>query len=295
MGLIDKAIGEIDDAHERHESLDILAGAHQFDLNLAAMQARGIYSPDAASANQALELRAIKRRLLRRLGRLYAANAQDKSFQSGGRRHSIVLVTSTKPGEGKSFTSVNLAMSLAFEDNFDTVLIDGDPVRPTIRGYFGLPFGRGLTDRLSNPQLPLSDIAWRARQARLTVIGEGAPTEAAPAIFASEEATRFFTQLSAYRRDRLVVLDAPPVLAATETLSLARHADQIVFVVQADETPEPAVASALDEILEINPNVSLVLNRCLLPAGGAHYDSYDYSYRKMGERVDKRQAAARGV
>ncbi len=58
---------------------------------------------------------------------------------------------------------------------------------------------------------------------------------------------------------------------------LARHADEVVFVVEADSTPEAGVAAALDEILEANPNVSLVLNRCLIGEGGSYYGSYgDY-------------------
>jgi len=83
------------------------------------------------------------------------------------------------------------------------------------------------------------------------------------------------TDLSVFRHDRLVIFDAPPILATTEAAVLARYVDEIVFVVEADTTPEQAVAAALDELLEVNPNVSLILNRCLLPGGGDHYGSYE--------------------
>ena len=73
-----------------------------------------------------------------------------------------------------------------------------------------------------------------------------------------------------------VIIDAPPVLAATEAVVLAKYVDEIVFVVEANATPEPAVASALDELLDINPNVSLLLNRCVIASGGSHYGSYEY-------------------
>jgi Mrp family chromosome partitioning ATPase len=72
------------------------------------------------------------------------------------------------------------------------------------------------------------------------------------------------------------------MLATTESLAIARHADEVVFVVEADATPEPAAATALDELLELNPNVSLILNRCLIPAGGTHYGSYEHYDRAGG-------------
>ena len=66
------------------------------------------------------------------------------------------------------------------------------------------------------------------------------------------------------------------MLAATDAVMLAKYADEIVFVVEANSTPEAAVAAAVDELIDINPNVSLMLNRCQIGAGGAHYGSYEY-------------------
>jgi len=63
--------------------------------------------------------------------------------------------------------------------------------------------------------------------------------------------------------------------------------------VEADATPEPAVAAALDELLEVNPNVSLVLNRCLLPGGGTHYGSYEL-YENMRSQPSDQQSDRAG-
>ena len=61
---------------------------------------------------------------------------------------------------------------------------------------------------------------------------------------------------------------------------LAKHVDEVVFVVEADSTPEPAAANAIDELLDITPNVSLLLNRCLISDGGFYYGSYEDYYAR---------------
>jgi hypothetical protein len=139
----------------------------------------------------------------------------------------------------------------------------------------------GLVDRILDPTVALGDIAWRAEGLPLTVIGEGRRLDSATDLFASSAAQRFFSAISACRPDGVVIVDAPPILAATETIALARHADEICFVVEADETPQASISAALDELLELNPNVSLLLNRCLIAGGGAHYGAYEY-YQKRG-------------
>jgi len=75
-------------------------------------------------------------------------------------------------------------------------------------------------------------------------------------------------------------------LATTETIALVRHVDEVIFVVEADKTPEPSAAAALDELLELNPNVSLVLNRCLITAGGSHYEAYEHYDRNVEASAD---------
>lgn len=283
MGLIERAIGAATADNTTAEKVVALGEAAPFDVNLSLLRSKGVFTPAARDEPQAFELRAVKRRLLRRLGFLQRAGRDRRHLQSGGRSRNLILCTSTRPGEGKSFAAVNLAMSLVLEESMPVVLIDGDPARPRLRSYFGLPDENGFTDILKNPSTPLAAVSHKARELPLTVIAEGSRCANATDLFGSLEAKRFFASLSALYADGIIVIDAPPMLATTETIALARHADEVVFVVEADSTPQPAVATALDEILELNPNVSLLLNRCLIPAGGSHYAAYEY-YEKRPEK-----------
>lgn len=288
MGLIERAIGggAPKDIRTGSDKAVILGEGRPFDLDLTLLKSKGVFTPAAREDAQAFELRAIKRRLLRRIGFLQRAGRDRRQLQGAGRNRNLILCTSTRPGEGKSFAAVNLAVSLALEEGIPVFLVDGDPARPRIRSYFNLPQEKGLTDILKDPALSLTDVAHQASGLPLTVIGEGARTPNATDLFGSAEAKRFFVGLSVHIPDGLVIIDAPPMLATTETIALARHADEVVFVVEADATPQPAVASALDELLELNPNVSLLLNRCLVPAGGSHYAAYEYYEKRTADEMD---------
>ena len=244
-----------------------------FDLDLEALAAQGFYTPASRSGRLSLELRSIKRRLLRRMG--LRAGADRKIARRAGRNRNLVVVTSTRPGEGKTFCAVNLALSLAFEEEMEVLLVDADLSRPKLKSHFGIGDCRGLTDRIVDPSLSLTSLCWRARQAPLTILPEGQAAGRPIDIFSLPEARRVFAELSARRAGRVVVIDSPPVLATEEAAVMAREADEIVFVVEADRTPEAAAAAALDELLDANANVSLVLNRCLIGAGANYYGSYD--------------------
>ncbi|MEO1243590.1 MAG: hypothetical protein AAFX54_16905 [Pseudomonadota bacterium] len=286
MGVVEKAGGSLHDfataKKKKRKQRDkepvketARAEPHSFDLDFNALAREGLFHPDVSSTQLALELRAVKRRLLRRIGFL-RATGERQAFRAPGRQRNLILVTSTRAGEGKTYNAVNLALSFALEDQIETLLVDADPPRPKVRRRLGLPAGPGLTDKLRDPTLNTEGLCYLAKQAPMSVLGEGAPVGRATELFASDASQRFWTELSAAARDRLVIIDAPPVLATTEAVILAKYVDEIVFVVEANSTPEPAVASALDELLDINPNVSLLLNRCIVGSGGSHYGSYEY-------------------
>lgn len=251
------------------------ASAGRFDVDFAQLKSEGYYDPDNLSNSLALELRAVKRRLLRRLGFLRATGDR-QAFRRPGRQRNVVLVTSSQAGEGKTFCSVNLALSLALEDQIDTLLIDADVPRPKVRSRFGIAPGPGLTDVLNNPKLTAGSVVRRANQGPLKVLGEGSYVERASELFASTDCQQLITRLAAAHSNGLVIIDAPPTLATSDAVVLSRYVDEIVFVVEANRTAEPSVAAALDELLDVNPNVSLLLNRCLIGSGGADYASYDY-------------------
>lgn len=292
MGLIEKAGGPIEGAFGPAPSeTDEGSAKHAqlFDIDFAGLAKHGFYTPADRTSRLSLELRAIKRTLLRRMG--FRNSAGDpRVARKAGRQRNLVLFTSTQPGEGKTFCAINLALSLACEEEIDVLLIDADTPRPKVRAFFGLPESKGLTDRLMDPSMSVAGLTMRARQAPLSILSEGTSVPRASELFASPEGQRLFTELSMRRTGRIILIDAPPVLATTEAIMLARHVDEIVFVVEADATPEGPVGAALDELLDANQNISLLLNRCLIGASGAYYGAYGDYDRK--NEVDPPSAAA---
>ena len=282
MGLIDRAIEEddVEGTLALAARRPLRAGA-PFTIDFDTLSAKGYFTPGGSHNERAVELRSIKRRLLRRLGLLQRAGGETGAVKRG-RARNVVLVTSTAPSEGKTFTATNLALSFALEDQRPVILIDGDAPRPKLGALFGLEDAPGLSDRLTDQRLPVEAFTYTATNGPLSVIPTGVRTENATGLFASARAQSFFAELSAQSAERLVVIDAPPLMATTETIALARHADEVVFVVEANRTPETAAAAALDELLELNPNVSLVLNRCLISQAGANYDAYGSYYDRSG-------------
>jgi len=258
------------------------AGPEILDLDFHELARNGFYNNNDRSTQLALELRAVKRRLLRRIGYL-RASGERQAYRTPGKQRNLILVTSTRAGEGKTFTAINLALSLALEDNIETLLVDADLARPKVRDRLGLPSIPGLSDRLNNPRLSVGGLGWRLNQAPLSILPEGSRHERPTDLFGSPEAQRLWTEIAMEKSDRLIILDAPPVLAATDAVVMAKYVDEIVFVVEANSTPEPAVAAAIDELMEINPNISVMLNRCQIGAGGAHYGSYEYYERSESE------------
>jgi Mrp family chromosome partitioning ATPase len=251
-----------------------------FTLDTGYLAKQGFLTPHGDQKRLALELRAIKRRLLRRLSFYKLENEKQSRRARHGRQKNTVLFTSTRPAEGKTFNAVNLALSLAIEDNINVLLIDADVPRPKVCAHLGLESGKGLTDRVMDPSLEISDLLQWEKTYPLSVMSEGSYTTSGTEIFSTAEMAGFIEEISQRYPDRLIIFDAPPVLATPDAVVLAKHVDEVVFVVEANETPEPAVAAALDEVLDSNTRVSLVLNKCLVAEGASEYGSYAEYYAR---------------
>ena len=259
-------------------------GGQSFALDYDFLSSQGFFTPKDKPQRLALELRAVKRRLLRRLAFKKAGTRRRPPSGEGvvaSRQRNLVLTTSTRPAEGKTFTAINLALSLAIEEGIGVVLIDADVPRPKIMSHFGLSSGLGLTDLIARPgEVRLKDCLLRAEGVPLALLPEGEQPGSGAELFSREDAGVVLREISQRFADRIVIVDAPPVLATTEATILARYADEVCFVVEANGTPEPAVATALDELLDVNERVSLVLNRCLVSEPAIHYGSYEEYYYK---------------
>jgi protein-tyrosine kinase len=187
------------------------------------------------------------------------------------------MVTSSLPNEGKSFTAINLAMSIAMEMDRTVLLVDADVARPSLPRVLGLPEQKGLLDVLQDKSLTLSDVLLRTNVDKLSILMAGTRDAHATELLASEAMGRLLNDLARRYSDRIVVFDSPPLLVTTEARVLATRVGQIVFVVRAEETPQRAVMEALGTI-EACPVKLLILNQARNVENVAYGYEYGYGY-----------------
>lgn len=228
---------------------------------------RGILSPLGEKTRTAEEFRMVKRRVL--------AGAFGRDGQQL-ERGNLVMVTSAKPREGKTFTAMNLAISIALEKDVHVLLVDADLVRPTVLRNFGITAERGLVELLEDPQMQVSEVMLRTNIDKLTLLPAGSFHHMAPELLASERMRALMDELATRYSDRIIIFDSPPLLATSEPTVLARQVGQIIFVVEAERTSEVGVRTALGLIADC-PEVAMVLNKSRSVLGTHSFGSY-YSY-----------------
>ncbi len=248
--------------------------AKEITVDLRRLESQGIFSPDRAPNRTTEEFRLIKRTV--RLNVQAATEAQSKN-------PNLIMVTSSHQGEGKSFVSLNLALSLAAETDATVLLIDADPSRASVISHLGVKVEKGLLDLLRDEDLGFSDVVLRTNIKRLTILPAGYPDPLSSELLAGSTAAHLLEEISQRYPDRIVILDAPPVLATTETTALALHAGQIIFVVDSRKTTKSAIKESLN-LISTCPNIGFVLNRAEPQIGserfGSYYNYYTKSYKK---------------
>lgn len=246
-------------------------------LDLDRLMQAGYVTPNAPRSPIADQYRVIKRPLL--------ANATGKGAVPVVNGN-LIMVTSALPGEGKSFTAVNLAMSLATELDYRVLLVDADVARPSLRRVFDLPAGPGLMDVLVKPDVKMSDVLLRTNIDKLSLLLSGTPHARATELLASDAMTRLLEEMAQRYPDRIIIFDSPPLLPTTEARVLATHMGQVVVVVQAERTLQSDLQHALATI-ENCPVKLMLLNQ----ARGVGRDVYGYGYGYGYSKADATAAA----
>lgn len=195
----------------------------------------------------------------------------------GERFRNAVMVTSSVPGEGKSLTAMNLAISLAQELDHTVLLIDADLRRPTLHRYLEIGEGAGLSDLvLGEAEMAQTIVATGI--GKLSVLRAGRPVQNPAELFSSKRMKELVEELKHGYPDRYLIFDTPPVLPFAETLSLAHLVDGVLFVVMERLAPQPNVEDAL-EALKGSELLGLVYNAADLKGNAKRY-SYYHNYLK---------------
>lgn len=255
--------------------------SRQIEIDMDALVASGIVSPNAPRSQIADQYRVIKRPLIK--------NAMGRGA-SPMEHGNLIMVTSALPGEGKSFTALNLAMSIATELDNTVMLVDADVARPSIMRMLGLNSGSGLLDLVVNESVDLSSVLLRTNIDKLTILPSGTPHPRATELLASEAMARLLEDIASRYSDRIIVFDSPPLLPTTEARVLATHMGQIVLVVHSGQTLQSEVRQALATI-ESCPVKLLLLNKATTVFKGGY--GYGYGYGKSyGYGYEQAQASA---
>ncbi len=279
MSTIERALAkksrrdDIGKSQKLKSNFDLSKSNAEVDLEIdtVRMFEAGMLVPGQSGRSTiAEEYRQIKRPLLRNI---------KGPTEYAGRDSNLIMVTSALPGEGKTFTSVNLAMSIAMELDNTCLLVDADVARPSVMKTLGIQDRdyKGLVDYLVDKSIDLSDVLLRTNVPKLTMLPSGRTDVHATELLSSENMHRLVQELSERYHDRVIIFDSPPLLATSESRVLASLMGQVVLVVEALKTQQSAIKQAL-EFLDKSKYIGLVLNKGRSKSGHGYGYGYGYGY-----------------
>ncbi|MCW8883728.1 MAG: XrtA-associated tyrosine autokinase [Motiliproteus sp.] len=220
------------------------------EVNIERLVGFGMITPDEDFTQIKEEYRYIKRPILNNAfgdnnGKLINSN--------------LVMVSSSFPGEGKTFTAINLAISFALEQDRKVLLVDADVINPHICKRLDISEQKGLLDYLRG-SCEVSDIINDTNISNLKLLTAGTRSHHTTELLASDKMLTLMSELSTRYNDRIVVFDTAPILGASETGVLSQMIGQAVVVVEEERTTHGQLERALSQ-LDPKTAVGLVLNK----------------------------------
>lgn len=245
------------------------AQAAVIHVPFARLSTLGMITPNTPNSPIAEEFRGIKRPLLMNIVGQGAASVDHPN---------LIMVASALSGEGKTFSAVNLAMSIAMEQDKSVLFVDADISKASAGALLGVPSDSpGLIDLLEDKGLSFQDVVLKTNIPNLRILPAGNLHERSTELLASEDMRSLMAELSQRYADRVIVFDSPPLLLTTEARVLANLMGQIVFVVAAEQTSQEAVVEAL-QFLSSDSIVGMVLNKAHHQSAARYGYGYGYGY-----------------
>lgn len=238
-------------------------------LPLEAMDQQGMITPIRPRSLIADEFRAIKRPLLMNIEQKGASAVENAN---------LIMVTSALPGEGKTFSAINLAMSMATEQDRTVLLVDADVTKASAAHALGIDDDSpGLIDLLEDDSKEFGDVLIHTSIPKLRILPAGHLHEHATELLASEKMKNLVRELALRYPDRVIIFDSPPLLITTEASVLASHVGQVVFVVASQQSSQDAVTEAIEHLGD-DKIIGLVLNKVRNNPLSKHGYGYGYGY-----------------
>ncbi len=236
-------------------------------IEFAVLEQAGMIPWGRKRDRVAEEFRLVQSQVLRQL------DAAAKPGPHGASLPNLVMITSARPNEGKSFVSLNLAASIAHFGARQVLLVDADAKHTSLSHHLNiseqpglLDFGAGLTPRPETLIVP-------TRLETLSILPIGGVGPSRHDLAAKVSLAPAIERLAHRFAPTVIVLDAPPCLSTSDPSALAPVVGQTVFVVEAERTHRGEVESSLD-LIAACPTITLLLNKSQLTTNstfGAYY------------------------
>jgi len=189
-----------------------------------------------------------------------------------GKKLRTLMVTSALPGEGKTLTAINLAITFAKDKNHSVLLVDGDLRRQEIHRCLGYVSSEGLVDYLVNDK-PLKDlIVWPGIE-NLSIISGGQTVEESTELLSSFKMKDLVSEMKSRYDNRYILLESPPILSCPDTAAFAPLVDAIVMVIEAGRTSARDIKKAI-KLIPSEKFLGFILNKKI----GSRSDSYEDYY-----------------
>ena len=235
-------------------------------IDFAMLEQKGFVSTNSQRQLINEEYRAIKRKLLNN-----AFGPLSKSLNNSN----IIMVTSCRPGEGKTFTAINLALSIALEQDKTVLLVDADVLRPNVMKTLELENRQGLMEYLLGEKENLSEVMCKTNLDNLRIIPAGKSHHLSTELLASEKMFESVEEFANRYSDRVVIVDTPPLLGINETAILANLAGQAVVVTEESKTKLMDIERA---VKQLNPEMAIgfIVNKSEIV--NSANTGYEYGY-----------------
>ncbi|MEH6711267.1 MAG: XrtA-associated tyrosine autokinase [Paraglaciecola polaris] len=222
-----------------------LEAPSRIEINLVKMEEKGFVSTSAKRRLINEEYRAIKRKIIDN-----AFGPLSKSLNNSN----IIMVTSSRPGEGKTFTAVNLALSIALEQDKTVLLVDADVLRPNVMRTLELQNQQGLMEYLLGEKTDIAEVICQTNVPNLRIIAAGKSHHLSTELLASEKMYDVVQEFANRYPDRLVIVDTPPLLGINETAILANLAGQAIVVAEEATTK---ISDIQEAVSHLNPEMAI--------------------------------------
>lgn len=237
-------------------------------VDLNELRSSGILPPLEFADRIQEQIRRIKWPLLEStIGRSAATEAAPPA--------NLVMITSSVPGEGKTYISFNIALGIAREKDFSVLLVDADVAKRHLSTALKVEDRPGLTDIIADESLDPEDLVFGTGIPGLVFLPAGKRTRVAPELFASHRMAQIVGRLGQSDPQRVVLFDSAPLLTTNDSPVLSHLVSQIVMIIRAEDTPQPVVLEAL-ALLDKSKTIRCLLNQARISTVSEHYYGYGY-------------------